>query len=49
MLQYEKYYAADPFRVAIVHFRYYPEKDKLTELARSQIEEVRARYGVLPT
>jgi aromatic ring hydroxylase len=49
MLQYEKYYAADPLRVAIVHFRYYPEKDKFTELARSQIEKFRARYGVLPT
>jgi aromatic ring hydroxylase len=49
MLQYEKYYAADPFRVAIVHFRYYPEKDKFIELARSQIEKFRARYGVLPT
>jgi hypothetical protein len=32
-----------------VHFRYYPEKDKFIELARSQIEKFRARYGVLPT
>ncbi|MDJ0275173.1 MAG: 4-hydroxyphenylacetate 3-hydroxylase N-terminal domain-containing protein [Nitrososphaerota archaeon] len=49
MLQYEKYYAADPFRVAIVHFRYFPEKEKFVELARSQIEKFRSIYGIFPT
>lgn len=49
MLQYEKYYAADPFRVAVVHFRYFPEREKFVELARAQIEKFRSIYGTLPT
>jgi len=40
MLQYERYFAADPFRVAIVHFRF-TDKTKFKELVKNQLNLIK--------
>jgi len=40
LLQYERYFAADPFRVAVVHYRF-TDKQIFKEIVNDQIKEVK--------
>lgn len=44
MLQYERYFAADPFRVAVVHFRF-TDKTRFRELVKHQLDLIKEMKG----